>query len=321
MQVEWRSLKTKLSPSTTILCGAETGKFLKISDDTTSPHQPQKPLVSAAITKLTGISTSATVTKLTGISTPSASAAPKLTGIPTVAAASRYTAPVHIDVGGVIYTSSLETLTRYPDTRLAQLFNGQIPIVLDTLKQHYFLDRDGSMFRHILNFVRSGKLCIPDDFSELDCLLEEARYFDIKEMVVELEKIRERRDSLSGSCRCGDHQVVALHVLPDLGERVMVSGQRRVIADTFPEVLLQLMDCRSSVSWNSCEADSVLKFPLNGYTKLTSLQALQRLLSHRFTVTTSFGSIHDGQLHAEYVLSRCSVKLPDSPSLSQAEAG
>ncbi|KAK9499296.1 hypothetical protein O3M35_002352 [Rhynocoris fuscipes] len=36
----------------------------------------------------------------------------KITGIPFVAAANRYTAPVHIDVGGTIYTSSLETLTK-----------------------------------------------------------------------------------------------------------------------------------------------------------------------------------------------------------------
>lgn len=36
----------------------------------------------------------------------------KISGIPCVAAASRYTAPVHIDVGGAIYTSSLETLTK-----------------------------------------------------------------------------------------------------------------------------------------------------------------------------------------------------------------
>lgn len=35
-----------------------------------------------------------------------------MSGIPCVAAASRYTAPVHIDVGGTIYTSSLETLTK-----------------------------------------------------------------------------------------------------------------------------------------------------------------------------------------------------------------
>lgn len=102
-----------------------------------------------------------------------------ISGIPCVAAASRYTAPVHIDVGGTIYTSSLETLTKYPDSRLAKLFNGTIPIVLDSLKQHYFIDRDGGMFRHILNFMRNSKLLIPDNFADIDLLLEEARYFEI----------------------------------------------------------------------------------------------------------------------------------------------
>uniref|UniRef100_T1GAX1 Potassium channel tetramerisation-type BTB domain-containing protein n=1 Tax=Megaselia scalaris TaxID=36166 RepID=T1GAX1_MEGSC len=99
--------------------------------------------------------------------------------IPCVAAASRYTAPVHIDVGGSIYTSSLETLTKYPDSKLAKLFNGSIPIVLDSLKQHYFIDRDGGMFRHVLNFMRNSRLLIADDFPDLELLLEEARYFEI----------------------------------------------------------------------------------------------------------------------------------------------
>lgn len=123
-----------------------------------------------------------------------------ITGIPCVAAASRYTAPVHIDVGGTIYTSSLETLTkyatqltymtiisiifqsisyRYPESRLAKLFNGSIPIVLDSLKQHYFIDRDGNMFRHILNFMRNSRLLIAEDFCDLELLLEEAKYFEI----------------------------------------------------------------------------------------------------------------------------------------------
>lgn len=61
----------------------------------------------------------------------------------------------------------------------AKLFNGTIPIVLDSLKQHYFIDRDGGMFRHILNFMRNSKLLIPEDFADIDLLLEEARYFDI----------------------------------------------------------------------------------------------------------------------------------------------
>ena len=62
---------------------------------------------------------------------------------------------------------------------MAQLFNGSIPIVLDSLKQHYFIDRDGKMFRHILNYMRHGRLLLPDDFTDYDLLLEEARFFEI----------------------------------------------------------------------------------------------------------------------------------------------
>lgn len=69
--------------------------------------------------------------------------------------------------------------SRYPDSKLAKLFNGSIPIVLDSLKQHYFIDRDGVMFRHILNFMRNSRLLLPEDFSDIDLLLEEARYFDV----------------------------------------------------------------------------------------------------------------------------------------------
>ena len=35
------------------------------------------------------------------------------------------------------------------------------------------------MFRHILNFMRNSRLLIPENFADLDLLLEEARYFDI----------------------------------------------------------------------------------------------------------------------------------------------
>lgn len=35
------------------------------------------------------------------------------------------------------------------------------------------------MFRHILNFLRTGSLVLPTDFSETALLIEEARYYDI----------------------------------------------------------------------------------------------------------------------------------------------
>jgi len=75
--------------------------------------------------------------------------------------------------------SYIQSNCRNPDSKLAKLFNGSIPIVLDSLKQHYFIDRDGKMFRHILNFMRNSKLSLPDNFTDIDLLLEEARYFEI----------------------------------------------------------------------------------------------------------------------------------------------
>lgn len=64
---------------------------------------------------------------------------------------------------------------RYSDSRLAKMFNGNIPIVLDTLKQHYFIDRDGKLFRYILNYLRSQRLIVPERFDEYEQLYEEAR--------------------------------------------------------------------------------------------------------------------------------------------------
>nr|KAF7415518.1 hypothetical protein H0235_012110 [Vespula pensylvanica] len=303
----------------------------------------------------------------------------KMTGIPCVAAASRYTAPVHIDVGGTIYTSSLETLTKYPESRLAKLFNGSIPIVLDSLKQHYFIDRDGSMFRHILNFMRNSRLLIPDNFADLDLLLEEARYFDIAPMCKQLEQIKKERikngtaslSSTTGSacstatstasaastmttttssspkqgsgrqigmrgkgtsscsldctgcssCSPCDHEAekfrgtegnrsyecVALHVNPDLGERIMLSGGHTLLDEVFPEAMQAVINARSGIAWHQQDTRHVIRFPLNGFCKLNSVQAITRLLNAGFRIVASSGGGGEGQQFSEYLFVRQSV--------------
>lgn len=44
--------------------------------------------------------------------------------------------------------------------------------------------------------------------------------------------------------------MIALNICPDLGERVMLSGERCVIEELFPEVAQAMMDARSSLAWN-----------------------------------------------------------------------
>jgi hypothetical protein len=66
-------------------------------------------------------------------------------------------------------------------------------------------------------------------------------------------------------------ECLALYVSPDLGERIMLSGDRNLVEECFPEIATPLMDARSSVAWNQ-DPRHVIRFPLNGYCKLNSMQ-------------------------------------------------
>ncbi|CAG7732487.1 unnamed protein product [Allacma fusca] len=344
-------------------------------DTATCPKRHLSPSGSPVPFSPTGLSNSSSPTP--PVSTASAAAAAalasysqKISGIPCVAAASKYTAPVHIDVGGTIYTSSLETLTKFPESRLAKMFSGGIPIVLDSLKQHYFIDRDGEMFRHILNFMRNSKLLIPPHFPDIDLLLEEARFFEIQGMCKQLEQLKKERQSQSssnlpgslsnnhhhhhststnsssggnntkvqvvsstGRLRLGNHfideaasspdndqqatsmsgsgvtyECLALNISPDLGERIMLSGQRTLIEEVFPETGHAVMDIRSSVAWHH-DARHVIRFPLNGYCKLTSVQAITRLLNAGYHLAASHGGGVDSQQFSEYLFIRKALPL------------
>jgi hypothetical protein len=102
-------------------------------------------------------------------------------------------------------------------------------------------------------------------------------------------------------------ECVALHVSPDLGERVMLSGERALIDEAFPETSQALMDVRSNVAWNAAAGGDprhVIRFPLNGYCKLNSVQAVTRLLNAGFRVAASNGGGVEGQQFSEYLFVR-----------------
>lgn len=42
--------------------------------------------------------------------------------------------------------------------------------MLDSLKQHYFIDRDGDVFCYVLSFLRTCRLLLPDDFKVRLCV-------------------------------------------------------------------------------------------------------------------------------------------------------
>lgn len=122
-------------------------------------------------------------------------------GIPRAANLTLDNSPVHLNVGGRVYTTSLETLTSHPNSRISKLFNGEIPVVLDTINHQYFIDRDGNYFRFVLNYLRTGKSNISEKFEELSGLLEEAKYFGLNGMVRELNELIESRRKLTSAKR------------------------------------------------------------------------------------------------------------------------
>lgn len=99
------------------------------------------------------------------------------------------------------------------------------------------------------------------------------------------------------------YECVALHVSPDLGERIMLSGDRSLLDEVFPESNQALMDARSGVAWNQ-DTRHVIRFPLNGYCKLNSVQAITRLLNAGFSVVASNGGGVEGQQFSEYLFVR-----------------
>lgn len=95
--------------------------------------------------------------------------------------------PVSLNVGGEIYTTTLDTLTRCRDSMLGAMFTGQISTLRDK-RGNVFIDRDGKVFRHILNYLRSSSLDLPEGFSELPLLRREADFFQVRPLLEEIRR-------------------------------------------------------------------------------------------------------------------------------------
>lgn len=81
---------------------------------------------------------------------------------------------VDLNVGGVNYTTSLDTLRSVKDGLLATLFkdDGKVDLPKDN-DGRYFIDRDGVLFRFVIDYIRNRKLLLPDNFKEKDRLIYE----------------------------------------------------------------------------------------------------------------------------------------------------
>lgn len=102
------------------------------------------------------------------------------------------------------------------------------------------------------------------DFS---LLYEEARYYQLQPMVRELERWQQEQEQRRRSRAC---DCLVVRVTPDLGERIALSGEKALIEEVFPETG-DVMCNSVNAGWNQ-DPTHVIRFPLNGYCRLNSVQ-------------------------------------------------
>ena len=93
---------------------------------------------------------------------------------------------VKLNVGGQHFTTSLQTLTRDPNSMLAAMFSGRHE-VQPTEDGSFFIDRDGTYFRFLLNYLRNGELILPDGATFLKELEAEAKFYQLQGILDELK--------------------------------------------------------------------------------------------------------------------------------------
>lgn len=90
---------------------------------------------------------------------------------------------VELNVGGQVYVTRLETLTAAPGSLLWTKFTQSSPAELPTdSKGRFFFDRDGFLFRYVLDYLRDSELSLPDFFKERRRLQKEAHFFQLPEL-------------------------------------------------------------------------------------------------------------------------------------------
>ncbi|XP_071177269.1 BTB/POZ domain-containing protein KCTD18-like [Mytilus edulis] len=87
---------------------------------------------------------------------------------------------INLNVGGYFFTTRLSTLRKYEDSMLAAMFSERYTLDKDK-DENFFLDMDGSRFKHILNYLRNEQHLPPRNIAQE--VLEDATYLGINTLV------------------------------------------------------------------------------------------------------------------------------------------
>jgi hypothetical protein len=94
-----------------------------------------------------------------------------------IAATVTFDSVIHLNVGGHKFDTTVATMTRFPESMLGAMFSGRHQLPKDK-DGYYFIDQDGTHFRHIINFLRNPEgFVITLKGEELAELKKQAAYY------------------------------------------------------------------------------------------------------------------------------------------------
>ena len=101
---------------------------------------------------------------------------------------------VRLNVGGTLFTVPLELINKHPESNLYNDIAGQMKSKTYDETGNIYINGDGEIFRHVLNYLRRDELVLPEDFKEFDLLLLEAEHYKIDPLTETIRKTHYRYD-------------------------------------------------------------------------------------------------------------------------------
>lgn len=86
------------------------------------------------------------------------------------------------NVGDKKFTTTLSTLRRHQDSRLAKILDGKDPYH-KVVNGQVFIDRDWTLFKFILDYMRTGQITLSAEFCDYNGLAQEAEFYGLRALV------------------------------------------------------------------------------------------------------------------------------------------
>ncbi|NWS78058.1 KCNRG protein, partial [Crotophaga sulcirostris] len=149
---------------------------------------------------------------------------------------------VVLNVGGMRFVTRASTLQQFPECRLARMLNDD-EREFKLVNGEFFVDRDGTLFSYIMDFLRTLQVSLPTDFTDYQRLQREAEFYGLHPLA----------DLLSQECLLKPRlEILEVHFsLQETQGFFRIFGSCSTTVETLAEQITVFTGQQSGQSWNS----------------------------------------------------------------------